>query len=413
MSLLDTRFDQMFPVFTRLQMETARRFASGEARHFAPGDPIYDIGVRNAPLWLVLDGGLEVVRRDGLHRESSVVLLSEGQFSGEVSSLAGRGTLAAGRAGPEGCTALPFDAAHVRALVIGSAEIGEILMRAFILRRVALIQDGGAGSLLIDRGGSPDLVRLQGFLSRNGYPYTVLDAATDEEARAAVERFGVQPHELPLMICPTGELLKRPSDSEAGMCLGITPELDPSTVYDVAVVGAGPAGLAAAVYGASEGLSVIVLDQRAIGGQAGASARIENYLGFPTGITGQALAGRAANQAQKFGAEIAIPLEVTRLDCGGAGRGGEPFRLEIRQWRAGARARGGHRVGCALPPAGHSEPVGLRQQRRFLLGLADRSQAVRRRGGGADRRRQFRRAGGRVPCAQGQAPAFDRARQGA
>jgi thioredoxin reductase (NADPH) len=132
------------------------------------------------------------------------------------------------------------------------------------------------------------------------------------------------------MICPTGELLKRPSDAEAGMCLGITPELDPRTVYDVAVVGAGPAGLAAAVYGASEGLSVIVLDQRAIGGQAGASARIENYLGFPTGISGQALAGRAANQAQKFGAEIAIPLEVTRLDCGGRERSAaDPFRLEI------------------------------------------------------------------------------------
>jgi thioredoxin reductase (NADPH) len=330
MSLFETRFDQIFPVLDRLQMETARRFASGETRHFAPGETLYDIGVRNAPVWLVLEGGLEIVSRDGLHRESSVVLLSEGQFSGEVSSLAGRGTLAAGRAGPGGCTALPFDAAHIRALVIGSAEIGEILMRAFILRRVALIQEGRSGSLLIDRGGSPDLIRLQGFLSRNSYPYAVLDAATSEEARGAVERFGIQPHELPLMICPNGALLKRPSDAEAGMCLGITPELDPRTVYDIAVVGAGPAGLAAAVYGASEGLSVIVLDQRAIGGQAGASARIENYLGFPTGISGQALAGRAFNQAQKFGAEIAIPLEVTRLDCSGAGRrGGDPFRLEI------------------------------------------------------------------------------------
>ena len=138
MSVFETRFDQLFPVFSSLQMETARRFANGEARHFAPGELIYDVGVRNAPVWLVLDGGIEIVRRDGLHRESSVVLLSEGQFSGEVSSLAGRGTLAAGRAGPDGCTALPFDAAHIRALVIGSAELGEILMRAFILRRVAL-----------------------------------------------------------------------------------------------------------------------------------------------------------------------------------------------------------------------------------------------------------------------------------
>ncbi len=330
MSVLETRFEQLFPVFDRVQMDTARRFASGEARHFAPGETIYDVGVRNTPVWLVLDGGLEIVRRDGLHRESSVVQLSEGQFSGEVASLAGRGTLAAGRAGPEGCTALPFDAAHVRALVIGSAELGEIIMRAYILRRVALLQDGGAGSVIIDRRGSSDLLRLQGFLSRNAYPYTVLDAEADEEARAALERFGVQPHELPLMICPNGELLKRPSDAEAGMCLGITPQLDPRTVYDVAVVGAGPAGLAAAVYGASEGLSVIVLDQRAIGGQAGASARIENYLGFPTGISGQALAGRAYNQAQKFGAEIAIPLEVKRLDCGGRDRSaGDPFRLEI------------------------------------------------------------------------------------
>ncbi len=330
MSLADTRFDQLFPILDATQIETAKRFASGPPRTFAPGETIYEVGVRNAPAWLVLDGGLEIVRRDGLHRESSVVSLSSGQFSGEVSALAGQGTLAAGHAGPEGCTALPFDAAHVRALVIGSADVGEILMRAFILRRVALIQDGGAGSLIIDRGGSSDCIRLQGFLARNGYPYTVMDADSDAEARAAIERFGILPHELPLMICPNGALLKKPTDAEAGSCLGITPVLDPNLVYDVAVVGAGPAGLAAAVYAASEGLSVIVLDQRAFGGQAGASARIENYLGFPTGISGQALAGRAFTQAQKFGAEVAIPLQVVRLDCGGADRcAGDTFKLEM------------------------------------------------------------------------------------
>ncbi|HEY1474912.1 MAG TPA: NAD(P)/FAD-dependent oxidoreductase [Pseudolabrys sp.] len=335
MSLADTRFEQMFPVLGPLQIETARRFASSEARQFAPGELVYDAGVRNVPSWLVLDGGLEILRRDGLHRQSSVVLLTEGQFSGEVSQLAGRGTLAVAQAGPGGCTALPFDPAHIRALVIGSAELGEIIMRAFILRRVALIQEGGVGSLLIGRPGSPHLLRLQGFLSRNGYPYTVLDAASDEEARAAVERFGVRADELPLMICPNGAMLKRPSDAEAATCLGITPELDPNIVYDVAVVGAGPAGLAAAVYGASEGLSVIVLDQRAIGGQAGASARIENYLGFPTGISGQALAGRAFTQAQKFGAEIAIPLEAVRLNCGGTqSPAGGPLRLEISTGQA-------------------------------------------------------------------------------
>jgi thioredoxin reductase (NADPH) len=327
MALIDTRFDQMFPVLDAAHLDTAKRFASGPAQQFKPGDLLYDVGTRNAPAWLVLDGSIEVVRRDGLHRESSVISLSAGQFSGEVSQLSGHGTIAAGRAGPDSCTAMPFDAAHIRALMVGSAELGEIMMRAFILRRVALIQDGGSGSLLIGHPNSPDLLRIQGFLSRNGYPYSVLDVEADEEARAAVERFGVLDAELPLMICPNGALLKRPSDAEAGACLGITPELDPDKIYDVAVVGAGPAGLAAAVYGASEGLSIIVLDQRAFGGQAGASARIENYLGFPTGISGMALAGRAFNQAQKFGAEIAIPLEVAKLDCSNSATG--LFTLDI------------------------------------------------------------------------------------
>ncbi|HVZ54115.1 MAG TPA: FAD-dependent oxidoreductase [Pseudolabrys sp.] len=325
MSLVDTRFEQIFPVLDPLHIETAVRFASGPARRFAPGELVYDVGVRNSPTWLVCEGSLEISRRDGLHRQSSMVSLSAGQFSGEVSQLAGHGTLAAASAGPEGCTAVPFDAAHIRALVIGSADVGEILMRAFILRRVALIQDGGAGSLLIDRGGSADCIRLQGFLSRNAYPCTVMDADKDDEARAVVERLGIRPDELPLLICPNGDILKRPTDAQAGMCLGITPVLDARAVYDVAVIGAGPAGLAAAVYAASEGLSVIVLDQRAYGGQAGASARIENYLGFPTGISGQALAGRAFTQAQKFGAEVAIPLEVVRLDCSAV----DLFRLEI------------------------------------------------------------------------------------
>jgi len=329
MSIVDTRFDQIFPVLNSAQIETAKRFASGPERQFAPGEAIYDVGQRNVPSWLVLEGGIAIVRRDGLHRQSSVVSLVAGQFTGEVSQLSGRGTLAAAQAGPEGSTALPFDAAHVRALVVGSAELGELVMRAFILRRVALLQEGGVGSLLVGVR-SPELLRLQNFLSRNGYPYTVLDALSSEEARSIIERFGIRPDELPLMICPDGSVLKRPTEAQAGACLGITPELDTGKIYDVAVVGAGPAGLAAAVYGASEGLSVIVLDQRAFGGQAGASARIENYFGFPTGISGLALTARAFNQAQKFGAEIAIPVEALKLDCSGAqGRSDTPFRLEI------------------------------------------------------------------------------------
>jgi thioredoxin reductase (NADPH) len=339
MSLIETRGHQMFPVLDPAQIETARRFASGAARAFAPGEPVYDVGERHTPMWLVLAGEIEIVRRDGLKHETAITTLHAGQFSGEVGQLSGRGTLAAGRAGPAGCTALPFDAAHVRALVVGSAEVGEALMRAFILRRVGLIQEGGAGSVLIGRPNAPELVRLQGFLGRNGYPCTVLDASADEEGRAVVERLGVQPDELPLMLCPDGTVLKRPTDAKAGVCLGITPELDPQAVYDVVVVGAGPAGLATAVYAASEGLSVLVLDQRAFGGQAGASARIENYLGFPTGISGMALAGRAFNQAQKFGAELAIPLEVARLDCSDRERQpGAPLRVELTDGRT-VRAR--------------------------------------------------------------------------
>jgi thioredoxin reductase (NADPH) len=281
-------------------------------------------------MWLVLNGSIEVVRRDGLNHDARIVVHGAGQFSGEVSQLAGREALALGRAGPEGCTALPFDAAHVRALLIGSADIGEIVMRAFILRRVALIEEGGVGFVLVGEPGNREGVRLQGFLRRNGYPYTLLDTSKGEEGRGIIERLGVLLEELPIVLCPNGSILKCPSDAEAGACLGITPELDKQKVFDVAIIWAGPAGLAAAVYAGSRGLSALVLDERAFGGQAGASARIENYLGFPNGISGMALAGRAYNQALKFGVEIAVPIEVSGLDCGeGNEKSDRPMRLRF------------------------------------------------------------------------------------
>jgi thioredoxin reductase (NADPH) len=316
MATMDTRHYQMFPVLDAAHIETARRFASGPAQNFAPGETIYSIGEEGAPAWLVLEGKIDVMRRDGLSHETAIVSHGPGQFTGEVSQLAGRASLAGGHAGDQGCTAIPFDAAHLRALMVGSADLGETVMRAFILRRVALIEEGGAGSILIGVPGSAAVTRLQGFLTRSGFPNLVLDAARDEEGRALVERLGLLPHELPLMVCPSGQILRNPTDREAAACLGITPELDADAVYDVAIIGAGPAGLAASVYASSEGLSVIVIDERAFGGQAGASARIENYLGFPTGISGQALAGRAFNQALKFGAQVAIPLRAATLSCG-------------------------------------------------------------------------------------------------
>jgi thioredoxin reductase (NADPH) len=315
MSVIDNRREQMFPVLDAAQVETALRFASGPERCFHPGELLYDIGEKDAPSWLLLAGTAEVTRRDGLSGEATIATLGQGQFTGEVNQLAGRAAIARSRAGPEGCTARAFDAPHLRALMIGSAEIGEVVMRALILRRVGLIEEGGAGTILIGDPDSPAVIKLQGFLARAGYPLQVLDAARDEEGHALVERIGVLPEELPLVVCPNGTVLRRPTELQVASCLGIMPEIDPARLYDVAIVGAGPAGLAAAVYAASEGLSTIVLDERAYGGQAGASNRIENYLGFPTGISGQALAGRAFNQALKFGAEIAIPLEVARLDC--------------------------------------------------------------------------------------------------
>ena len=329
MSLLETRRAQIFPVLDAGQIETAKRFASGGARVFAAGEGLYEVGDRGVPSWLLLDGTIELTRHDGLDHREAITVLSPGQFTGEVSQLGGRGTLATARAGPEGATALPFDAPHLRALLIGAAELGEIVMRALILRRMGLLEAGVSGSILIGAAGHPDVVRLEGFLSRNAYPHTRLDALGDGEGHAIVERLGVAADELPLMICPNGTVLRRPTNAEAANCLGILLPLDPNKLYDVVVVGAGPAGLATAVYAASEGLSVLALDQRATGGQAGASARIENYLGFPTGISGQALAGRAWNQAQKFGAEIAVPLAVERLNCEPPWSAGDPLRLEL------------------------------------------------------------------------------------
>ncbi|MDR3384075.1 FAD-dependent oxidoreductase [Cupriavidus basilensis] len=308
------RGHQLFPVLTPSQVEAARRFASGPPRYFAAGEMVFATADRNVPVWLVLDGSIDVLRRDGLDEEAPITTHHAGQFTGEVSQIDGRASLASARAGRDGATLLPFDPPYLRALMIGSAEVGEIVMRALILRRVRLIEHGGSGTILIGAPDDAHLLRLQGFLTRSGYPNHVMDPEVDGGGRSLVERMALLPSDLPLVVCPGGSVLKRPDERELAACLGIIPKLGQHKTYDVAIVGAGPAGLAAAVYGASEGLSVVVLDERAMGGQAGASARIENYLGFPTGISGQALAGRAFTQALKFGAEVAIPVSVVRLD---------------------------------------------------------------------------------------------------
>jgi thioredoxin reductase (NADPH) len=312
--LLEDRIAQIVPTLTPAQIQFALRFASGPKRVFAPNEKLLDVGDRNTIVWLVVEGSIVASRRDGLGREGLFATGGPGQFSGEVSDLAGHASLAMVCAGSEGCTAYPFDLPHLRALLISSADIGEVMMRAFILRRAALLEGDSVGSVILGEAGSPDTVRLRGLLTRNSYPHSLIDA-DGPEGKALVERLGVLPADLPILICPNGMVMRRPSDAEAGVGLGIVPEIKPETVYDVIVVGAGPAGLAVAVYAASEGLAVLVLDSRSFGGQAGASSRIENYLGFPTGISGQALTARAFLQAQKFGAQFAVPVSVMELDC--------------------------------------------------------------------------------------------------
>lgn len=322
-SKLAARDHQMFPVLSAAQVAIASGFAISAPRRFLPGETIFSTGERDVAVWLVLEGGINIYRREGIGGEAPITSHGAGEFTGEVGQLDGRASLAAARAGPSGCLALPFDRIHLRVLMVGSADIGEIIMRAMILRQVGLIEEGSSGTILIGAPDNPHLVRLQGFLTRTGYPNLIMDPGVDVEGKSFVEQMALAPGDLPLVVCPDGAILKRPGERELAACLGILPDIASESYY-VAIVGAGPAGLAAAVYGASEGLSVLVLDERAMGGQAGASARIENYLGFPTGISGQALAGRALNQALKFGAEIAIPTRVT-----GLGHDGQCYCLQL------------------------------------------------------------------------------------
>ena len=307
------RAGQRFPRLDTQQLAAARRFTEGAACHFDAGTLLFEPGQCHVPTWVIIEGEADLFGKDGLEHESALRTLSAGQFTGELQQMAGLPSLAGARAGSGGCLALPLDAKEVRALIVGSAEIGELIMRAFILRRVGLMELG-LGPVLLGRHNSPGLLGLHSFLTRSAYPHLVLDCAS-ERGQLLIEHLGLRVEDMPLMVCPDGRVLRHPTDAEAGAWLGITPRLVSGAIYDVVVVGSGPAGLATAVYAGSEGLSVLVVDQAMAGGQAGASARIENYLGFPTGISGQALTGRALSQAHKFGAEIAIPLVATRLRC--------------------------------------------------------------------------------------------------
>jgi thioredoxin reductase (NADPH) len=310
-SIIETRRHQMFPVLEPQEIERVRRF--GEARSYKAGEALAKVGDVGHGLIIMLAGHVDITQHDQSGRRTPIVTYGPGSFMGELAQLAGQRTLVDAYAN-EAVEALIIPPEKLRALLIAEAELGERIMRALILRRMGLLETGAGGPVIVGRAGNGDVLRLEGFLRRNGHPRQRLDPESDPEAKALIERFHVDPTELPIVLCPGGELLRNPSEDELARCIGLVGPIDPNRVYDVAIVGAGPAGLAAAVYAGSEGLSVLVLDCRAFGGQAGASARIENYLGFPTGITGMALMARAYNQARKFGVEMAIPDEVIGLE---------------------------------------------------------------------------------------------------
>jgi thioredoxin reductase (NADPH) len=309
-SIIETRSHQMFPTLSPAELERLQRF--GELRSYRGGEYLAKTGEVSPGMFLLLRG--EVVIRPHDDGATPIVTHGPGSFMGELAQLSGRPALVDGIALGD-VEALVVPPHRLRNLLVEEAELGERILRGLILRRMGLIERGAGGPVIVGRAGSADVLRLENFLARNGHPRQRLDPDVDPGARTLLERFQIAPHELPIVVCPNGSLLRNPSDVDLARCLGLVSAIDAAKIYDVAIVGAGPAGLAAAVYATSEGLSALVLDCRAFGGQAGASSRIENYLGFPTGITGLALMARAYNQAQKFGAEMAIPDEVVGLDC--------------------------------------------------------------------------------------------------
>jgi thioredoxin reductase (NADPH) len=305
-SSLEYRRHQMFPRLSAAEIESVRRFA--RPMPFKAGELIFKTGQIALGLFVLLHGRVQIISRDSFGRSTIVIEHEDGHFMAEMAQLSGKPALIDGIALTDVET-LVVEPERLRALIVADAQLGEHIMRALILRRLGLIEQG-LGPVIVGNGDDARLIRLQGFLRRNAYPAMVIDARTDPEVNELLGGMTTGPGDFPLVFCPNGYVLRAPDEAQLASCLGLVPTFEPSHIYDVAIVGAGPAGLAASVYAATEGLSVAVFDQRAPGGQAGASSRIENYLGFPTGISGQALAARAFQQALKFGAHLAIPGKV-------------------------------------------------------------------------------------------------------
>jgi thioredoxin reductase (NADPH) len=300
-----------FPQLTPAQVGRIRAF--GRVRKVEVGEVLFEPGDGNVPFFALLSGELEIIQLD-VQGERTLTTHKSGGFTGEMSLISGRGALARGRVTVAG-DFLQLDSPDFLALVGRDAELNEIFMRAFILRRILLLSSGFGNVILLGSRHSANTLRLREFLTRNGHPHIYLDLDTDQSAQRLLDQFVVTPDQIPVVICNGQTVLRNPTTQELAKCLGLNLSVESTQVRDVVIVGAGPAGLAAAVYAASEGLDVLVIETEAPGGQAGSSSRIENYLGFPMGVSGLELTARATTQAQKFGAKMMVAASVTRLRC--------------------------------------------------------------------------------------------------
>jgi len=318
--LTRTPRDQTFPTLTPDQI--ARVAAHGHVRPIRTGEVLFEAGDAVRSFFLVTAGQIEMIR-PSYHAETLVVAHGPGQFTGEVTMLSGRRAMARARVSEPG-EAIELDRERLLALVQTDSELGEIIMRAFIFRRLELIAHGFGDVVLIGSRHCSGTLRVKEFLTRNGHPYSYIDLDVDAGVQDLLDAFQVGAKDVPVVICRGEVVLRNPTNVQIADCLGFNSAIDQTHLRDVVVLGAGPAGLAAAVYGASEGLDVLVIESNAPGGQAGTSSKIENYLGFPTGISGQDLASRAFDQAQKFGAQVMIARGAQKLTCAR-----KPYAIEI------------------------------------------------------------------------------------
>jgi thioredoxin reductase (NADPH) len=308
---LTSGIERMFPTLTPTQIK--RIAAHGKVRSIRPGEVLVEAGAHVVPFFVITAGRVEVIRPSGT-TETLVAVHQPGQFTGEVNMLSGRPALVRSRAGDVG-EVIELDREQLLALVQTDSELSELIMRAFILRRVELIAHGFGDVVLVGSNHCSGTLRVKEFLTRNGHPYSYIDLDRDTDVQDLLDRFHITAGDVPVLICRGEVVLRSPTNQQIAGCLGFNEVIDETHIRDVVIVGAGPAGLAAAVYAASEGLDVLVLETNSPGGQAGSSSKIENYLGFPTGISGQALAGRAYTQARKFGAQVIIATGAKRLVC--------------------------------------------------------------------------------------------------